>query len=489
MTERTPTSKPNVACKTANGPCPAWKAADGIRQYPTGERPNVTAIADESEPEAEVTMEAVVERGNLWQAFHRVISNKGAPGVDDMPVELLGGYLRERWPRLKRELLEGDYRPSPVRGVEIPKPGGKGMRQLGIPTVIDRFIQQAVHQVLQRVFDPGFSESSFGFRPGRSAQQAAEQARDYVREGRRWVVDLDLEKFFDRVNHDMLMSRIARRVKDKRLLRLIRRFLQAGLMREGLATQRTEGTPQGGPLSPLLSNILLDDLDRELERRGHAFCRYADDCNIYVRSEAAGERVMASITRFLEGTLRLKVNAEKSAVARPWERKFLGFSMTREMRSRLRVSSEAAKRFQAKMRKKLRSGRGRNVRAFVEELGPVLRGWGNYFGLAETKRVFEELDQWIRRRLRLLYWRQWKRPKTRIKEMMRRGLDKVQAATSANNGRGPWWNSGATHLQQALPNRVFEEMGLVSLCSVTKGIFVRMNRRIPNGTYGGVGGR
>jgi RNA-directed DNA polymerase len=420
-----------------------------------------------SEPEADVTMEAVVERGNLWLAYQRVVSNKGAAGVDGMPVERLGDHLREHWPRLKGELLEGDYRPSPVRGVEIPKPGGKGMRQLGIPTVADRFIQQAVHQVLQRVFEPGFSESSFGFRPGRNAHQAVRQARDYVREGRRWVVDLDLEKFFDRVNHDVLMSRVARKVKDKRLLRLIRRFLQAGLMKEGLAAQRMEGTPQGGPLSPLLSNILLDDLDKELERRGHAFCRYADDCNIYVRSEAAGERVMVSVTRFLEGKLRLKVNADKSAVARPWVRKFLGFSVTWERCSRLRVAKEAVKRFREKLREKFRSGRGRNVRAFVEELGPALRGWKNYFGVAEAKGIFEELDRWVRRRLRLLCWRQWKWPRTRVKKLMQLGLDEKTAHISAFNGYGPWRNSGARHLNQALPMKLFEDMGLVSLCPVT----------------------
>ena len=466
MTERTQTSKPNVA-RAANSPCPVREAADGIRTLPTGERPNVTAIAEVSEPEADVTMEAVVERGNLWLAYQRVVSNKGAAGVDGMPVERLGDHLREHWPRLKGELLEGDYRPSPVRGVEIPKPGGKGMRQLGIPTVADRFIQQAVHQVLQRVFEPGFSESSFGFRPGRNAHQAVRQARDYVREGRRWVVDLDLEKFFDRVNHDVLMSRVARKVKDKRLLRLIRRFLQAGLMKEGLAAQRMEGTPQGGPLSPLLSNILLDDLDKELERRGHAFCRYADDCNIYVRSEAAGERVMVSVTRFLEGKLRLKVNADKSAVARPWVRKFLGFSVTWERCSRLRVAKEAVKRFREKLREKFRSGRGRNVRAFVEELGPALRGWKNYFGVAEAKGIFEELDRWVRRRLRLLCWRQWKWPRTRVKKLMQLGLDEKTAHISAFNGYGPWRNSGARHLNQALPMKLFEDMGLVSLCPVT----------------------
>lgn len=292
MTERAQTSRPKP--EMAASQRPVRRVADGIRESTPGERPNVTAIDGQPMPDNSPTMDAVVERGNPWSALRRVVSNQGAAGVDGMPVGQLGDYLKEYWPRLKRELLEGDYLPQPVRGVDIPKPGGQGMRQLGIPTVVDRFIQQAVHQVLQRVFEPEFSESSYGYRPGRSAQQAVIQAREYVREGRRWVVDLDLERFFDRVNHDILMSRLARKVKDKRLLRLIRRFLQAGLMKDGLSTARTEGTPQGGPLSPLLSNILLTELDRELERRGHAFCRFADDCNLYVRSKAAGERVMVS---------------------------------------------------------------------------------------------------------------------------------------------------------------------------------------------------
>jgi RNA-directed DNA polymerase len=332
--------------------------------------------------------------------------------------------------------------------------GGKGMRQLGIPTVLDRFIQQALHQVMQPLFELEFSEHSYGFRPGRSAHQAVQQAQAYVAEGRRWVVDLDLENFFDRVNHDILMSRIARKVRDKRVLKLVRRYLQSGTLEGGLVEQRTMGTPQGGPLSPLLSNILLDDLDKELERRGHAFCRYADDCNIYVRTRRSGERVMESVTRFLEKRLRLKVNHDKSAVDRPWKRKFLGYSMTFHLEPRLKAALESVKRLRGKLKALFRQGRGRNLGRFVrEDLTPLLRGWVNYFRLAEVKGVFEKLDQWIRRRLRCIRWRQWERVYTRARNLMRLGLDEERAWRSATNGRGPWWNSGASHMNHALPRK------------------------------------
>jgi RNA-directed DNA polymerase len=424
----------------------------------------VTATRADSGPEAEQLLEAVVERKNMWTALKQVERNKGAAGVDKMTVEQLRAYLREHWLRIKEELLAGDYQPQPVRKVEIPKAGGQGMRMLGIPTVLDRLIQQALHQVLSPLFEPSFSESSYGFRPRRSAQQAVLKARQYVREGRRWVVDIDLEKFFDRVNHDVLMSRLARRIKDKRVLRLIRRYLQAGMMSNGLATARREGTPQGGPLSPLLSNILLDELDKELERRGHQFCRYADDCNIYVRSRSAGERVMKSLTKFLERRLRLQVNAEKSAVARPWERKFLGYSLTWHHQARLKVAASSVQRLKEKLREIFRRGKGRKLARLIEaELTPLLRGWMNYFRLAEVKGIFEELDSWIRRKLRGLIWRRWKRPSTRAKSLMQRGLAKAQALKSAMNGRGPWWNAGAAHMHAAFPKSYFDRCGLLSL--------------------------
>jgi RNA-directed DNA polymerase len=407
-------------------------------------------------------MEAVVERGNMIAAYRRVIGNKGSAGVDGMGVDELRPYLTEHWERIKLELLEDRYKPQAVRAVEIGKPDG-GIRRLGIPTVLDRLIGQALHQELEPIFDPGFSESSYGFRRGRSAHQAVEQARKYVSEGYRWVVDIDLEKFFDRVNHDILMSRVARRVKDKRVLRLIRRYLQAGIMVDGVVSVRQEGTPQGSPLSPLLSNIMLDDLDKELERRGHRFCRYADDGNIYVKSRRAGERVMASISRYLERKLRLKVNLKKSAVGRPWKLKFLGYTVTSEKTPRLRVSEQSVKRLRESLREIFRRGRGRSVGKVIEELNRKLRGWINYFKLAEVKNIFEELDGWIRRKLRCIIWRHWKRPSTRGKKLIKRGLNEARAWQSATNGRGPWWNSGASHMHVAFKKSYFDKAGLVSL--------------------------
>jgi group II intron reverse transcriptase/maturase len=412
-------------------------------------------------------MEAVCERGNLMLAYQRVVRNKGAAGVDGMGVTGFKDHLKQHWPTIKAKLLAGTYIPQAVRRVDIPKPQG-GVRTLGIPTLTDRLIQQALHQVLSPIFEVDFSESSYGFRPGRSAHQAVQAARQYVAEGRRVVVDMDLEKFFDRVNHDILMGKLAEQVGDGRVLKLIRRYLEAGMMAEGAVSPRTEGTPQGGPLSPLLSNILLTELDRELERRGHAFCRYADDCNIYVGSQAAGERVLASITRFLAERLKLSVNEAKSAVAPPWQRKFLGYSLTWHQAPKLRVASTSRQRLEDTIRAVLNGARGRSLSHTIAELNPVLRGWAAYFRLTETTRALAEVDGWLRRKLRCILWRQWKRPYTRARNLMKAGLPEERAFRSAFNQRGPWWNSGASHMNQAFRKSFFDRLGLVSLLDTTR---------------------
>jgi len=422
------------------------------------------SVADRMQTKAGTSglMEAVVERGNLKLAYQRVVENKGAAGVDDITVAELKDHLKQHWPSIRAKLLAGAYVPSAVRRVDIPKPDG-GRRMLGIPTVVDRLIQQALHQVLSPIFEAGFSEASFGFRPGRSAHQALKAAQQHVAAGKRWVVDMDLEKFFDRVNHDLLMGKLAKKIDDARVLKLIRRYLEAGMMQDGVVSPRSEGTPQGGPLSPLLSNIMLTELDRELERRGHAFCRYADDCNVYIRSRQAGERVLASLTGFLWERLKLKVNAEKSAVARPWQRKFLGYSMTAHPQAKLRIASASLQRLRQRVREHLRQARGASVAHSIEELNPLLRGWAAYFKLTEARQSLEELDGWVRRRLRCVIWRQWKRPATRVDKLRQRGLTSERAWRSAYNQRGPWWNSGASHMNAALPKSWFDSLGLVSL--------------------------
>lgn len=390
------------------------------------------------------------------------MKNRGAPGVDGMRCADLKAWLQTNWVRVRQELLEGRYRPQPVRRVDIPKPQG-GVRTLGVPTVVDRLIQQALHQAMQPIFEPTFSDSSYGFRPGRSARQAVAKAAEHIKDSKRWVVDMDLEKFFDRVNHDVLMARVARQVDDRKVLHLIRRFLQAGMMADGGETVREQGTPQGGPLSPLLSNILLTDLDRELERRNLSFCRYADDCNIYVRSQRAGQRVMTGITTFLTERLKLSVNAAKSAVARPWERKFLGYSTTSQRSPKIRIAKPSIERLRYAVSEICAQGRGRSLPDTIGRLNPILRGWMNYFSLTQSRRPIEELDAWVRRRLRCLIWRQWKRPKTRESKMRSLGLDAQRAWKSSVNGRGPWWNAGAKHMVAALPPKYFTELGLVSL--------------------------
>lgn len=408
-------------------------------------------------------MSAILDRSNMLKAYDRVLKNKGAPGIDGVTTSELKHYLKLHWAGHRESLLAGTYQPMPVRKVEIPKANG-GVRQLGIPTVLDRLIQQAMHQVLGAIFEPEFSEHSFGFRPRRSAGQAVQQARQYVEEGNRWVVDLDLEKFFDRVNHDILMSRITRKVEDKRVLKLIRAYLEAGILDNGLVTVSNQGTPQGGPLSPLLSNILLNDFDKELEKRGHNFCRYADDCNIYVKSEEAGKRVLCSLSNFLEKRLKLQVNPEKSAVARPWQRKFLGYTVcSRKNNVRLKAAPEIIKRFQGDLKAVLRQARGWSIRRTIEALNPKLRGWINYFRHMGVKGILDELDGWLRRHLRKILWRQWKCPYTRAKNLMKLGIAEKRAWNSAQNGRGAWWNAGASHMNQALPKKRFDRLGLVSL--------------------------
>jgi RNA-directed DNA polymerase len=416
----------------------------------------------ESPAITEQLMEEVCERENCKQALKRVKANKGSAGVDGMTVQQLPEFLKQHWPAIREQLLNGAYKPQPVRRVEIPKPDG-GVRKLGIPTVLDRLIQQAVMQVLQGRWDRTFSNHSYGFRPGRSAHQAVAQAQQYMAAGYRWVVDLDLEKFFDRVNHDKLMAKIAERVSDWRMLKLIRGFLRAGVMEGGLVSPVDEGTPQGGPLSPLLSNIVLDEFDRELERRDLRFARYADDSNIYVRSRRAGERVMASLMRFITTKLKLKVNEQKSAVARPWERKFLGFSFTWDREPRRRIAPKAVLRFKGKVRELTRRTRGVSVEKMAEELGRYLRGWIGYFGRSQTPSVLEDLEKWVRHRLRSVIWKQWKRGTVRFAELRKRGVGKDLAAQTAGSAHGPWRLANSPALAYALPNAYFDSLGIPRL--------------------------
>ncbi|MGD9579564.1 MAG: group II intron reverse transcriptase/maturase [Syntrophorhabdus sp.] len=404
-------------------------------------------------------MEEVVTRENLTKAYRRVKSNKGGPGVDGMTVLELAGHLKERWAEVKDRLLAGTYTPQPVKRVAIPKPDG-GSRTLGIPTVVDRFIQQALMQVLQKRWDKEFSPHSYGFRPGRSAHQAVKRAKEYMREGYTYVVDMDIEKFFDHVNHDILMGQIAKRVKDERILKLIRAYLVSGVMEGRLASPTSEGTPQGGPLSPLLSNLVLHTLDLELTRRNHRFVRYADDCNIYVKSGRAGHRVMESITAFLSRKLKLRINTTKSAVARPWERTFLGFSFTRGKEKKIRIAEKVLFRFKRRIRQLTRRTRGIGIEQMVTQLAVYLNGWKGYFGFCETPSVLNRLDSWIRRRLRSVLWKQWKRGRKRFYELRKRGIRVDLAAQTAGSTHGPWRISSSPALHIALSNSYFVSLGL-----------------------------
>jgi len=435
-------------------------------EAPMASREGTESSTAERNPErsasSELLMEEVCERRNLQHALRRVQTNQGSPGIDGMTVDDLAEHLRQHWPAIRDQLLNGTYEPQPVKRVEIPKPDG-GVRKLGIPTALDRFIQQAVLQVLQGRWDRTFSQSSYGFRPGRSTHQAIAAAQGFIAEGHRWVVDLDLEKFFDRVNHDILMGRIANRVQDQRVLRLIRAFLNAGVLENGLVSPTEEGTPQGGPLSPLLSNIVLDDLDRELESRGLRFARYADDCNIYVRSRRAGERVMTSITRYLTTKLKLKVNEQKSAVARPWERKFLGFSFTNGKVPKRRIAPKALTRFRERVRELTCRTKGVSLEQMVENLSSYLRGWRGYFSYCETSSVLRDLDSWIHRRLRAVLWKQWRRSRTRFAELRKRNVSVDLAAQTAGSHHGPWRLSKSPALHYALPTAFFVSLGVPKL--------------------------
>jgi RNA-directed DNA polymerase len=411
-------------------------------------------------------MERVLARENLLAALKRVEKKKGSGGIDGMTTEGMRAFLVDAWPRIREELLSGRYQPSPVRRVEILKDGG-GTRELGIPTVVDRFIQQALLQVLQALFDPTFSDSSYGYRPGRSAHQAVLAAKRFVQQGRRIVVDLDLEKFFDRVNHDVLMGRLAKRIDDKRVLTLIRRFLEAGVMMNGVVHERAEGTPQGGPLSPLLANFLLDEVDKELEARDHLFVRYADDCTVYVRSRRAGERVL-QVLRRLYGRLRLRINEAKTAVAHVTTRKLLGFSFQISPRGRslkIRIADKAIVKFKDTIRTLTGRNRGRSLTLVVEELRAYLRGWKAYFRLAETPQVFEQLDGWIRTRLRVLLLKQWKRATTAFSSAKRMGASPLLAKRLA--ARLPcWWEAATSRFAGfVITNRFFDELGLVRLAA------------------------
>ena len=414
----------------------------------------------ESPTERNRLMEFILERGNMFRALKRVRSNKGAPGIDKMTVDQLPGYLKRHWPDIREQLLNGEYRPQPVKRKEIPKPGG-GVRLLGIPTVLDRLIQQAISEVLYQIWDPHFSDSSHGFRPGRSQHDAILQCKAHLLSGYTHTVNMDLSKFFDRVNHDRLMSRLATRITDKRVLGLIRRYLTAGVMIDGIVVSASEGTPQGGPLSPVLSNIVLDELDKELERRGHRFVRYADDFVIYLRSEKAAQRVMESITRFITVKLRLKVNEEKSKVSRPWLDKFLGYTFISMCgKTKIRIHRKTIERFKERVRELTNRNCGLSLPQIIEKLNMYLRGWWNYYCLSEARHIFKSLNGWIIRRLRCIVWKQWKNPRTKVRNLLKRGIPFRYAVTCGNSRKKHWRMSRVKWVIMALPNKYFLSLGL-----------------------------
>ncbi|ABZ83631.1 reverse transcriptase (RNA-dependent DNA polymerase) [Heliomicrobium modesticaldum Ice1] len=464
MMEGEATMRSRDAQRQPNIPKGNCQREEAVNPQGTGGVPSALPAQEAKQPREETydLMEKVVERGNMTEAYKRVMANKGAAGIDGMGLESLRPYLKEEWSRIKQELLEGTYRPQPVRRVEIPKPQG-GTRKLGIPTVVDRLIQQALNQILMPIFDPDFSTNSYGFRPGKIAHQAVKKAKEYIADGYRWVVDMDLAQFFDRVNHDILMARVARKVKDKRILKLIREYLKAGVMLNGIRVKSEEGTPQGGPLSPLLANIILDDLDKALESRGHRFCRYADDCNVYVRSRRAGQRVMEGMAKFLEGRLKLQVNWEKSAVDRPWNRKFLGFSFTWHKAAKIRLAPQTVKRVKEKIRQFTGRSRSIAMEDRLDTLNQYLKGWMGYFRLIDTPSVLKELDEWLRRRLRMCLLKQWKRPKTRRRNLVALGIPEEWACNISGSRKGYWRLALTPQMNKALGLAYWREQGLVSL--------------------------
>ncbi|HAQ19048.1 MAG TPA: group II intron reverse transcriptase/maturase [Prolixibacteraceae bacterium] len=482
------------AKKAANsGQCRNYQQEAGMEsRVNAGEQSYAKACTegkDESELNTKYLLEAILDRDNLNAAYKRVKQNAGSPGVDKMKVEALFPFLRQHGESLKQSILGGTYKPQPVKRVEIDKPDG-GVRLLGIPTVIDRMIQQAISQVLTPIFEKEFSTHSYGFRPKRNAHQAIKQAQEYINEGYKTVVDIDLEKFFDRVNHDKLMYLLSVRIEDKRLLKLIRAYLESGVMIGGLFSPSDEGTPQGGPLSPLLSNVMLHELDKELEKRGHRFCRYADDCNIYVKSKRAGSRVMASIGKFIEEELQLKVNQSKSAVDSPTKRKFLGFSFYYSKGAvNVKLHSKTLDRIKTKVKTYTKRSNGKSIEERITDLDLLIKGWVNYYKLADMRKHCQRLDEWMRRRLRMCIWKQWKKIGCRHKNLVKLGINYFKAWEYANTRKGYWHTSNSPILACSLTNAYFKDHGLFSFTEVYNNALNSMNRRMPNGTYGGVRGQ